>query len=277
MLEFAPFYIEQQADGLLDRRAVGMETRFYRENVSAFSLLDYDTYHKEWNTNYVMLNLRFDGGWSSYGTFDHRRSPYITTENALIGQGVSDLGALENTFTNQQIQQLAADRTAVLTMASVGVDKEVSSALQVGSDFSYSDYSSTPASGNVTATPSQQDYYCTLRFQLNEAFGAQTFSAVNLRYADGDTARTSSVYWNNRFTFRTVWQLYPRVRVDYTDFISVGQTQWFIEPSLRLAYHPKQNSYFEFEAGYDRTQREMPIQSLDIVGYYVRLGYRSLF
>ena len=57
MWEFAPFYIEQQANGLLDRRAVGMETRYFRDNMSAFSLLDYDTYHKALNTSYVMLNL----------------------------------------------------------------------------------------------------------------------------------------------------------------------------------------------------------------------------
>ncbi len=277
MLEFAPFYIEQQANGLLDRRAVGMETRFFRENISVFSLLDYDTYHEEWNTKYLMFNLRFDDGWSTYATFDHRRSPYITMENALIGQGVTNLGTLENTYSDQQIQELANDRTAELTMASIGIDKEISSRLQVGTDFSYSDYSSTPASGNVAATPSQQANYYALRVQLNEAYGEQTFAALLLRVADGTDTRTTSVYWNNRFTFDTVWQLYPRLRVDYTQFTNVGQTQWFVEPSMRLAYRPKQNMYLELDAGYQRTQRDMAVQSMEIVGYYVRLGYRSLF
>jgi hypothetical protein len=275
--EFAPFYMEQQANGLLDRRAVGMETRYFRENASVFSLVDYDLYHKALNSTYLMANLRFGDGWSTYANFDHRRSPYITTENALIGQGVNNLGDLENTYSDQQILQLANDRTATLTLATVGFDKQVSSRLQVGSDVSYSDYAETEESGDVSATPARQDYYYTLRFRSDDIFGSQTFSALYLRYADGPDSTATSVYWNNRFTFHNVWQLYPRVRVDYRDFTDLGQSQWTIAPSLRLDYRPTRAMYFELEAGYDRTQRDMPVQAMDLVGYYVRLGYRSLF
>lgn len=35
--------------------------------------------------------------------------------------------------------------------------------------------------------------------------------------------------------------------------------------------------YFELEGGYDRTARDMPVQSLDIVGYHFRFGFRTLF
>jgi hypothetical protein len=279
MWEFAPFYIEQQANGLLDRRAVGMETRYFRDNMSAFSLLDYDTYHKALNTSYLMVNYRFENGLTSYATFDHRRSPYITTENALIGQGVNNLGELENTYTNQQIDQLADDRTSTLTLATVGFDKEFSPRLQIGSDISYSDYAQTQASGNVAAIPSQTDYYYTLRFRSDEIFGPQTYSAVYLRYADGNDSRLSSIYWNNRFTFFSVWQLYPRIRFDYRDFTNTGDSQWTVAPSMRLDYRPTRNMYFEFEAGYDKTQRDSQVQmqQLDVIGYYFRLGYRTVF
>jgi hypothetical protein len=86
-VELVPFYVEQRANGLLDRRAVGLESRFFSKNASVFSLVDYDIYHEALNTTYLMANLRFGTGWSAYANFDHRRSPYITTENALIGQG----------------------------------------------------------------------------------------------------------------------------------------------------------------------------------------------
>jgi hypothetical protein len=260
-----------------------MVTRYFRDNMSAFSLLDYDTYHQALNTSYLMLNYRFENGLTSYATFDHRRSPYITTENALIGQGVNNLGDLENTFTDQQIQQLADDRTSTLTLATVGFDKEMSPRLQIGGDISYSDYAETPASGNVAEIPSQQDYYYTLRFRSDEIFGSQTYSAVYLRYADGSNSRLSSIYWNNRFTFFSAWQFYPRIRVDYRDFTDTGDSQWTVAPSMRLDYRPKRNVYFEFEAGYENMQRDMQTQSqiqaqqIDIVGYYVRLGYRTLF
>lgn len=279
MWEFVPFYMEQQANGLLDRRALGLETRYFRDNLSAFSLLDYDTYHKALNTSYVMVNLRFENGLSTFLNFDHRRSPYITTENALIGQGVSSLGDLENTYTNQQIQQLADDRTATLTIGTVGLDTEISPRLQVGTDVSYSDYAETQASGNVGATPERRDYYYTLRFRSDDVFGSQTFSALYLRYTDSPDSNASSVYWNNRFTFRNVWQLYPRIRVDYRDFTELGQTQWTVAPSLRLDYRPTRTMYFELEGGYDRTERDaqLPTQAMDLVGYYFRLGWRTIF
>ena len=92
-------------------------------------------------------------------------------------------------------------------------------------------------------------------------------------------SRATSVYWNNRFTFRNVWQLYPRICIDYQDFSSVGQTQWRISPSLRLDYRPTRSMYFEFEGGYDSTRRDAQVSShsMDLTGYYVRLGYRTLF
>ena len=43
------FYVEQDSDGLLDRRAVGTEVRYFKGGTSLFSLLDYDTSFKEWN------------------------------------------------------------------------------------------------------------------------------------------------------------------------------------------------------------------------------------
>ena len=48
---------------------------------------------------------------------------------------------------------------------------------------------------------------------------------------------------------------------------------------MRLDYRPTSNMYFEFEGGYDDTQRDSQnrIQQMDIVGYYFRLGYRTLF
>ena len=269
--------MEQSADGLLDRRAVGLETRFFTDTASVFTLVDYDLYHEVLNTTYVMANLRFGDGWSTYANLDHRRSPYITTENALIGQGMNNLGDLEHSYTNSQIQQLADDRTAELTLASLGLDKQVTQRLQIGTDFAYSDYSETPASGDVSATPARQDYYYSLRFRADEIFGTGTYSALYLRYGTGPDSDVSSVYWTNRFTVRNLWHVYPRVRVDYRDFSDLSQTQWTLAPSLLVDYQPRRGMYFELEAGYDETQRQMTAQDMKIVGYYVRFGYRSLF
>jgi len=77
----------------------------------------------------------------------------------------------------------------------------------------------------------------------------------------------------------SVWQFYPRIRVDYRDFTNTGDSQWTVAPSLRLDYRPTRTMYFEFEGGYDRTERDAQLQTqaVDLVGYYIRLGWRTLF
>ena len=49
--------------------------------------------------------------------------------------------------------------------------------------------------------------------------------------------------------------------------------------AVRLDYRSTRNMYFEFEAAYERTARDSQIQTqqLDVIGYYFRLGYRTVF
>jgi len=276
-VQFAPFYIEQQVEGMVDRRAVGLEARYFDERASIFSLVDYDTFHEALNAAYVMANVRFADGLTAFGTIDRRRSPYITTENALIGQGVNTLGDLAVDYDHGEILKLAADRTAEMTLATLGFDQRIGVRFQFGADVTYSDYAETEASGDVSATPAREDLYYTLRLRADEIFGTRTYSAVYLRYADMQDGEVRSVYWSNRFAILEAWNLYPRMRFDHRDYSTSDQSQWTIAPSVKIDFRPRRTMFFEFEAGYDHTERTMPVNDMLIEGYYFRLGYRSLF
>jgi hypothetical protein len=164
-----------------------------------------------------------------------------------------------------------------MTLVTVGLDQQVSPRFQVGSDVTYSDYAETEASGDVPATPAREDWYYTLRLRGDEVFGARTYSALYLRYADSADGAISSVFWSNRFSPLAALNLYPRIRFDYRDYDAIGQDQWTVAPSFKLDYRPRRSVFFELEAGYDHSVRSMPVDDMTMDGYYVRLGYRTIF
>jgi len=273
----APFIVEQQVDGLTDRRAVGFEARYLRDAATAYALVDYDIYHDALNNAYVFTNAQLPGDVRAYASFDYRRSPYIATQNALIGQPFDDISDLEREFAARDILKLANDRTAELTYVTLGADKDLGERYHVGFDVAYSDFSETPTSGNVSGFPERVDYYYTARIRADEIFGPGSFTSLQLRYMDGEDSTAESIYFSNRFRLGTAWYLYPRIRADLRQFAASDQEQRTIAPSLRLDYHFGHASAFELETGYEWTTRMLESDDFDIDGYFLRAGYRLLF
>ena len=109
-LDLNLFTINQEVDGITDRRSVGGEIRYFDPKRSLFSFVDYDISYGE--LNIFLIN----GGWTLPTktrltlVLDYRRSPILTTSNALIGQTVTDISGLLNTFTEDEIRQLQVQR-----------------------------------------------------------------------------------------------------------------------------------------------------------------------
>jgi len=275
--QIEPFIVEQYANGLTDRRAVGAETRYFGERLTLFNLIDYDIYHGVLNNVHSIAHFRMTEEWRLHGGYDHRRSPYITTQNALIGQGLDDLSDLEREYADQEILDLAEDRTATADLANVGVDRFFGGRYQASIDISASDYSETEASGDVAATPARTDIYYMSQFRADDVFGDGSFASVQVRYMDGETADVYTGYLTTRIGITEQLQLYPRVRYDYREYALTEQTQTRVLPSLRLQYRRARLFNFELEVGYEWTNREMAAADLESTGYYVRAGYRSMF
>jgi hypothetical protein len=97
-----------------------------------------------------------------------------------------------------------------------------------------------------------------------------------LRYADSEDVATSSAYLATRFSLSSHVYLMPRLRADYQDW-ALDQTRWRVVPSVRIDWRRSRGLGFELESGYEWSTRESTMQTLDMEGYYVRVGYRSLF
>ena len=82
------FVIDQQVDGLRDRRAIGGELRYFDPTRSFFSLVDYDIHFKELNIWQLLGNWTLPDKTTVNLVVDYRKSPILTTNNALMGQTV---------------------------------------------------------------------------------------------------------------------------------------------------------------------------------------------
>ncbi|MFQ5586679.1 MAG: tol-pal system YbgF family protein, partial [Thermodesulfobacteriota bacterium] len=100
------FFINQEAEGIIDRQAVGGEIRYFGPHRHFFYLFDYDISYEELNT------ILFVGNWTLVDkstvnvTIDYRNSPILTTSNALQGQSAGDLSELMESFSEEEVRNL---------------------------------------------------------------------------------------------------------------------------------------------------------------------------
>lgn len=276
--EFNLYTIEQQVGALTDRQAAGGEVRYLRPGRSVFGLLDYDTYFDEVNIALLSSNWQLAGNNNLNIVADHRRSPMLTTSNALIGQAATDIDELRLTTSDDGIRQLALDRTATSDSVVLGLSRPLTDHLQLGGDVSVSSLSGTPASGGVAATEDTgNDYYYSVQLIGNDLLRTGDTAIVGLRYADTSSAATTSLTLNSRYPLDDAWRLNPRLRVDYRDFTTAAGDQWTAAPSVRLNYRWRKRYFFELDTGGEWSSRHLTSTTDRTTSSYVSLGYRADF
>jgi len=271
------FAINQEVDSLTDRRAVGSEVRYFTPGRSLFGLLDYDVYFNKLNIFYTLGSWSLNDATSVNMVLDYRKSPLLSTSNALQGQTVTSIDLLRSSFTDAQLKQLAMDRTATSKSATAGVSHVLDSHWQVAGDATVTTLSGTPASGGVDATPSSgPDYYYNVQFVGSDLLKNGDLAIVGLRYSDTTSARTVTLTLNGRYPVNSTWRVNPRLRTDYR-WSTSGGTQWTVAPAIRTTYVWKRSLTFELEAGAEVAEATQA-GSTDLTEiYYFYAGYRYDF
>ncbi len=275
-LSLKPFFVQQYADSQLDRQALGLQAQYSAERYLFFSLVDYDVHHKALNNLTFSANIAL-GRSQLNASYEHRRNPYLTTRNALIGQPIGDLTELEEAVLDLTLEQIADDRTATSNMVRFGWNQRVGESWTVSADVVATDFSSTEGSADVLGLDGQKTLYSSVQVRSADIFGGGSYSGLMLRVANSESSDTTSIYWDNRFRFAGNWFLYPRFRVDHRDFVRNGDEQWTFRPSLRLDYRMSRRFRFELESGYEWSERDIADRSVDMTGLFLRAGYRAFF
>jgi tetratricopeptide (TPR) repeat protein len=272
------YFIEQTVGDLTDRRAVGSELRYSQANRSLFALVDYDIYFSALNTFFVFGNWILPDTTSFNFTVDFRKSPILTTSNALQGQTVGSVSGLLDLFSKDEIKQLAQDRTADSRTYTLGVTRPINRMLQISGDVTMTNLSGTPASGGVLAIDGTgNDYFYSVQLIGSSLIKEGDLAILGLRYSDTSTAQTTTFTINTRYPVNNNWHLNPRLRVDWRTFTQDNSKQWTVEPSIRINYRFRRHYQFELEGGTDWSAQDLTSGTENSSGYYVSLGYRADF
>jgi tetratricopeptide (TPR) repeat protein len=274
------YYIDQRADGLIDRRAVGTEVRYFRGGASLFSLLDYDTDYEEWNITMVQGTWQTEGGTTFNVLYDRRKAPTLATTNAIFGQGTTSLDLLRQTFTEEQLRQQARDVTATVTQAFVGFTTPVSKKWKVGADLRLTNVGPLPAVVlNGLLVPAQPETGDIYNYNL-QAIGTNLYSkrdtsVFSFNYLDGPTQTGVLVSYNNLSGLGD-WTVEPSLKYYHqTDTQDVTLDR--VTPSLRLSYQAGPRVTLESEMTWEISRTEGPSSREDSTRSYYYVGYRWNF
>lgn len=272
------FYINQNVDSMIDRRAIGGEVRYFEPGRSFFSLMDYDIPYDKLNTALFNGNLRLPHELTLTLSADYRRSPILTTSNALQGQAVSSIEALRSIYTDAEIEQLAKDRTASSQTYTISLARPLNQRLQISGDLSVSRFGSTPASGGVEAMPTSDTlYYANLQLIASDFLRPGDISTAGLRFTDSGTARTYGVNLNSRLLFNQQLRVNPKLLVDYRQNTDRDGHRWRVRPAVRLEYRWEKRYHLEFEGGTEWANEQVDGQSYKNRDDFFTLGYRIDF
>ncbi|MCC6631784.1 MAG: SPOR domain-containing protein [Gammaproteobacteria bacterium] len=270
----AVYVLGQQYSGEIDRRSVGLESRYIRPGRTLVAMADYDLYFGDLNSVAVLGTLITDSRWTFNFDASRQRSPMLSIRNALIGQPTVAFDDLFVQFTPDEIDQLAADRSASLTQFGLTASHPLGDRGQWTVNLLSSNLSSTPASGGVEAVPSLgRDDALTTELMWNSLLRAGDTQSLALRYQRGGTGTLMSAGIGSRLPLGAELRLTTRIRADRRTDMPDSGSEWVYVPSLRLDWLHGRSS-IEAEAGAELGSRSLPTTSERRTRYFFSLGYR---
>jgi tetratricopeptide (TPR) repeat protein len=275
--DFNTFLINQRADGITDLRAVGTEIRYFGNNRSFMSLIDYDISFKELNTFLFLGNWTFPNKLTLNAIADYRKSPVLTMSNALQGQPGESLSDLLTTPDEDQVRQLALDRTPDSRSFTIGSSRPLNETLQITGDINLTSRSGTPAFGGVGAIEGTgNDYRYSMQLIGSGLIKDGDITIIGVRYSNLTAAKISSFIVNTRYPVNQIWRISPRLRVDFRQNKD-DTRQWVAAPALRLESRWKKRLTLELDAGAEWSNHQLPDRTEKERAYFLSAVYRVDF
>ncbi|MFQ5488236.1 MAG: SPOR domain-containing protein, partial [Gammaproteobacteria bacterium] len=257
--DFNVFYIKQLLEDITDREAVGGEARYFHGDRSLLALLDYDVEYGSFNIAQLVGNMTLPAQRVTLNLLlEYRRSPLLTTSNALIGQDSDTIDGLRQLFSSGQIQGLAEDRTADYTTLSLGAARPVNQHFQLSGEFTVTHLSDLPASGGVDAVEgSGYEYFYDLQLIGSDLLKRGDLTILGARFSDTANAYVSNLSLDTRFPLHALLRINPRLLFDYRSFKDSNGDQWTFSPLVRVDYQWRRRRHFELDAGAEWSSRNL--------------------
>jgi hypothetical protein len=276
--DFSTFATFGTIEGIEDRRATGIEARYADASRSLTTLIDYDVGYSALNTALALGTWRLKNRTTLTALVDVRTSPVLTTRNALIGQPVTTIEELMLVWTEEEIRQIARDRSADSRTATLGVAKPIGQRFQLNADVTVTEIEATVESAGVAAIPSAgtQTYYSG-SFVGTGVIGRGDVMIFNVRYGESPGFTLSQLTWDARFPIGRRIRINPRLRLAvWQDSVS-GRRRETLMPAFRLLLTAHSRYRLELEVGNDQFTRTEDASEQKASGRFLTLGYRADF
>jgi hypothetical protein len=253
-LETTLYAIEQRDRWLVDRGAVGFDVRYFDESKFAFGNVDYDVHFQRLNA------AIFSGSWilpdksTIYGGADYRRTPYLSSWNALLNQPFATLYDMLKAQTTPSLQQLALDQTPIYRSAMLGFSHPLTDKFQVSADATVVNLTQpiTPIGldPSLAALPAGNEYYYSTQLIANNLVKDGDMYIAAFRYSQLKTSDRFVLDFNTRFPLTNDWRISPRLRLGYARGRGDRDlTEFTVLPSLLADYYWTKELSFEAEVG----------------------------
>jgi hypothetical protein len=270
---FGVYYIEQTLEGLLDRRAVGGEGRYFDQFGTVFSMLDYDLLYKLLNIAMVQGNWRTVAGVNYFATYDYRKSPPLGMTNALPGETTQSIQQLAQDLGLVELRKRAATLTSSSTFYSLGIMSPVTPTWQLGGNFNRASISGTGESGILPAQPGSGTSYVYSGQAIGNNIGftnaalVLNVSLIRAPTYDGKSYVVTYAVPIGNWRFDTILRY-------YTQLDNQEQKQTRLSPTFKTSYRWINRVSLELEIGDERFDEAGPLRELHSSRRYVFGGYR---
>ena len=270
------YLINQEISGLTDRQAIGSEFQLLSDLGFVYGIIDYDVFYEDLNNVAFITNYRYDPQWSFNLTLARVNAPTLTTASALQGQSAKSIDDLKDTFTDDEIYQLAQDRTSISNSLYFVATHSLDSDRQLNFDFSYFDLDATTASGGVEEIPSTQEVQVSFGYSVANFFSANDYTTMGVRLSDSDISEIQSFRLRSRFTGSGGLSYDPRVQLDFRRNDSNGLDQIILRPAIKLKYRTTRKLHLEADFGIEYSDLDLPDFDQQ-VAYSLYVGYIYYF
>lgn len=272
------YAIGQRTSGLDDRRAVGFEGRYFDTSVALFGGIEYDLFFDSLNNVYVNGSYTFPDRSTLSLALNYRNAPALQTLNALQGQPVSSLDELKALFSDEDIYDLARDRTARSTSGTISYTRPFNEKFQGGLDATVAHFSSTETSGGVLGTPSTGiDYFLSARLTGSGLIKERDLVTGILRFSDTSSSRRYRADLRTRYPVTRKLRVSPSIGAEYRTGVSTEFTERALNGKIGFDYSLFRNVHLEAEIGGRYSWRDDVGSKSRTFDSFAFIGYRIDF
>jgi tetratricopeptide (TPR) repeat protein len=270
--------VDQTSEGISDRRATGLELRYFGESVSMYSQLDYDLNFRTLNA--ATLQGSVQGPFSTTITFllDNRKAPSLQLSDALISSNTTSLKTLLQMKSLAEVKDMALGTAAQARQALFSISRALSPKWQGSLDFRYSDVGALPAVGDFQAMPATgAQYNISAQLTGSNLYSNRDINGFNVSVLHSDTLRGTQLAYNNLTGFLDNKASFePSLRF-YTQTDNTSTKVQRLSPGVRLSYKLSDRASLLGEAIYERSTTDGPTNHEDSSAVFFYVGYRYDF